>query len=138
MLSRPYFLVEEVLFEPFLDDDLRLSPRSLFLDAYEMASSLSLSPASSSSLPDLPDLLVLLVLARRLLGTMREDLVDSESSLCSETSLASSSSSSSLWARDRSRMSLSPPEVKRKKVDKWLARAESKRVINGNFPTTSI
>ena len=121
MLSRPYFLVEEVLFEPFLDDDLRLSPRSLFLDAYEMASSLSLSPASSSSRPDLPDLrclLLLRVLARRLLGTMREDLVDRESSLCSETSLASSSSSSSVWARDLSRMSLSPPEVKRKKVDK--------------------
>ena len=112
-------MVEEVLLEPFLDDDLRLSPRSLFLDAYEMASSLSLSPASSSSLrPDLRCLLVLLVLARRLLGTMREDLVDSESSLCSETSLASSSSSSSLWARDLSRMSLSPPEVKTKKVDK--------------------
>ena len=128
MLSRPYFLAEDVLFDPFLDDDLRLSPRSLFLDAYEMASSLSLSPASSSSLPDLPDLrclLVLRVLARRLLGTMREDLVDRESSLCSETSLASSSSSSSVWARDLSRMSLSPPEVKRKKVDKWPARAES-------------
>ena len=118
MFSRPYFLVEDVLFGPFLDDDLRLSPLSLFLEAYEMASSLSLSPASSSYLPGLRCLLLLRVLARRLLGTMREDLVDRESSLCSEMSLASSSSSSSLWALERSRMSLSAPEVKRKKVDK--------------------
>ena len=122
MLSRPYFLVDEALFDPFLDDDRCLSPLSFFLEAYEMASSLSLSPASSSSpRPGRPGgrcLLVLLVLARRLLGTMREDLVDSESSLWSETSLASSSSSSSLWALERSRMSLSPPEVKRRKVDK--------------------
>ena len=86
-----------------------------------MASSRSLSPDSSSAPPDLPDLRCLLVLrvrGLRLLCTMREDLVDRESSLWSEMSLASSSSSSSLRALLRSRMSPSPPGETGKKVDK--------------------
>ena len=85
-----------------------------------MASSRSLSPDSSSAPPDLPDLRCLLVLrvrGLRLLCTMREDLVDRESSLWSEMSLASSSSSS-LRALLRSRMSPSPPGETGKKVDK--------------------
>ena len=85
-----------------------------------MASSRSLSPDSSSAPPDLPDLRCLLVLrvrGLRLLCTMREDLVDRESSLWSEMSLASSSSSS-LRALLRSRMSPSPPWETGKKVDK--------------------
>jgi hypothetical protein len=77
MFSALYFLVG--LLDPRLDEDLSFAWRSWrdALEAYDMASSLSLSTCSSSSLPE--DLLLLELLAL-LLGTMRDDFVDKESS----------------------------------------------------------
>ena len=103
MFSRPYFLLPAFRLEVLCEEERCLSPRSC-LEAKDMASSLSLSSSSSSSLPGLlrPRLSL-----RPRLGTTREDFVERESSDWSEMSLPSSSSSlrSLAW----SRMSPSPP-----------------------------